>query len=154
MKLESSTGMSFGLEIVGYQFPHLQTEEYDSNWLMIRIDVSHPKGDWTSTDPSLLTYEVARFAEWLEAIHIGESVQSVIGFIEPNLEFHLITTGDGESKALRVCLQLEARPAWAKAGAVGECDLWVEFPLVEIDLEAASRQLREQLQQFPQRARV
>jgi len=145
--------MSFGLEIVGYQFPQMETEKYDSNWLMIRINVSHPKGDWSATDPSLLTYEVARFAKWLEAIHNGESVQPVIGFIEPNLEFHLVIT-DGGEKALRVCFQLESRPPWAEGGAVGECDLWVEFPLAEIDLAAASRQLREQLQQFPQRARV
>lgn len=154
MKIEASTGVSLGLSIVGYQFPQMATEEYDSNWLMIQINVSHPKGDWTSTDPSLLTYEVAEFAEWLEAIHNGESVQPVIGFIEPNLEFHLVMTDDGENKALRVCFQLESRPPWAKGGAVGECDLGVEFPLAEIDLAAASRQLWEQLQQFPQRARV
>jgi hypothetical protein len=154
MKLEASTGISFGLEIVGYQFPQMETEEYDSNWLMIQIDVSHPQGDWTSTDPSLLTYEAARLAEWLEAIHNGTSVQPTIGFIEPNLEFHLVTINDRANKALRVCFQLESRPSWAKSDGVGGCDLWVEFPLDEIDLAAAAQQLREQLQQFRQRARV
>jgi len=41
-----------------------------------------------------------------------------------------------------------------KSDRVGGCDLWVEFPLDEIDLAAAAQQLREQLQQFRQRARV
>jgi hypothetical protein len=153
MKLKGSTGMAFELEIVGYQFPQMVTEEYDSNWLMIRIDVSHPKGDWTSTDPSLLTYEVAELADWLDAIHNGESVRAGMGFIEPNLEFLLVTT-DGGSKALRICFRLESRPPWAKPTAVADCDACVEFALTEIDLVAASRQLREQLQQFPQRAIV
>jgi len=119
MKLKTLEGMAFELEIVGYQFPHMETEEYDSNWLMIRIDVSHPKGGWASTDPSLLTYEVADLAEWLEAVYNGESVDPEMVIIEPNLEFQLVVTENGENK-----------------------------------LAVASRQLREQLQQFPQRARV
>jgi hypothetical protein len=153
MKLKASTGMAFELEIVGYQFPHMVIEEYDSNWLVIRINVSHPKGDWTSTDPSLLTYEVAELAEWLEAIHNGKSVRKELGFIEPNLEFRLVTTDSGD-KVPRVCFRLESRPPWAKPTAFDKCDACVEFTLTEIDLAAASRQLRERLRQFPQRARV
>ena len=154
MKLKSSTGMAFELKIMGYQFPHMETEEYDSNWLMIRINVSHPKGDWASTDPSLLTYEVAHLAEWLEAVYNGELVDPVMVFIEPNLEFQLVATENGENKALRVCFNAESRPPWGKAKGVDEGDAWVLFPLTEINLAVSSQQLREQLQQFPQRARV
>jgi len=154
MKFGTLGEIFFELRIAGYQFPSMETVEYDSNWLMIQISVSHPKGNWASTDPCLLTYEVAQLADWLQAIHDGESVEPVIRFIEPNLEFHLTKTADGGNKALCVFFQLESRPPWAKATAVGERDLWVEFDLTEIDLAAASRQLREQLQQFPQRTRV
>lgn len=154
MKLESPTRTSFCLEILGYQFPRVETEEYDSNWLVIRITVSHPKGNWACIDPSLLTYEVARLADWLEAIHNNETVQQAIRFVEPNLEFHLTRSERGKDKVLRVRLRLEASPPWLESDVVGERDFWIQFPIAEIDLLAASRQLREQLQQFPQRTGV
>jgi hypothetical protein len=120
---------------------------------MIRIDVSHPKGNWISTDPSLLTSEVAHLAKWLYAIHNGEPVQPVEDFIEPNLEFQLVATEDGENEALRVCFRLEMRPPWATAYGVDKEDIWVQFPLTEINLELASQQLMEQLQRFPHRGK-
>ncbi|MBN1315991.1 MAG: hypothetical protein JXA42_11000 [Anaerolineales bacterium] len=146
MILKASTGISFSLEILRYQFPHIENCKYDSNWLMIRIDVSHPRGDWTSIDPSLLTFEVAGLTEWLDAIHHNEPAQPVIRFVEPNLEFHLVTTAAGK-KALRVSFQLESLPPWAT-----DSEVCIEFPLDEIDLTEASHHLRVQLQRFPMRA--
>jgi hypothetical protein len=35
MKLSSRSGQMFDIRILGYQFPHKETQDYDSNWLMI-----------------------------------------------------------------------------------------------------------------------
>ena len=35
MKLANGDGQQFEMRILQYQFPHLETEDYDSNWLII-----------------------------------------------------------------------------------------------------------------------
>jgi len=90
MELNSASGMAFKLKIMGYAYPSIRGGGSDSNWLMIRIDVAHPKGNWISTDPSLLTSEVAYLAKWLYDIYNGEPVNPVEAFIEPNIEFRLV----------------------------------------------------------------
>ena len=57
-------GQSVTLTLEGYQFPHLTTADYDSNWLNVCIDACHPRGAWQASDACLLTYEVARLADW------------------------------------------------------------------------------------------
>ena len=56
------------IEIVSYQFPHIRDDEYDSNWLNIKIKVKELQKPWEVTDPVLLTFEVKQLAEWLEGI--------------------------------------------------------------------------------------
>lgn len=149
MQLIALSEQRFEMRIVGYQFPELSGDSDDSNWLRIAIDVVHPRGAWSSIDASLLTYEAARLAAWLEAIAIGERESHEEGFTEPNLSFRLVD-GAGAS-ALRVYFELESRPRWAQSRTVGEEDLYVEFPLSELDLATAANELRKQLKRYPER---
>ena len=151
MILKSTGGSSLEMTLVGYQFPDLETKEYDSNWLLIKIDAVHSKGQWTSVDPSLLTYEVQRLADWLAAIARGQKVDDTEEFMEPNLSFRLANLDTG-ARTLRVYFELESRPPWAKSDTANENDFWLEFPLGDLDLEAAARQLRDELRRYPQRA--
>ena len=149
MNLESKNAR-LELNIVGYEFPELENEPYDSDWLNITIRVEHPRGSWTSTDPSLLTDEVERLAEWLEAVADGQSVDVEASFLEPNLNFVLVDS-DG-AKKVRVYFELESRPSWAAASWAGLADLWVEFAVVPEVLRSAAASLRSQLKRFPPRA--
>jgi hypothetical protein len=135
----------FELRIAGYQFPGDATSDYDSNWLIVEGAAQHPRGDWTFRDSSLLTYEVARLADWLEAVAAGTEPEPWCGFIEPNLSFEVV---GGVGRELRVSFAIEARPQWAKSGE----DVSVEFPLATLDLVSAAASLRRQLREFPQRA--
>ena len=153
MKLSGSDGQSFELTILGYQFPNMNTEDFDSNWLIIQLDVHHPKGHWRSRDPCLLTYEVERLANFLEQVSRNEKVDAEEHFIEPNLKFRLLTPGSKDEK-MRIYFELECRPSWAPSDTVGMEDLWVEFPVLEINLELAAQSLRDQLSIYPQRATV
>jgi hypothetical protein len=150
MELNSSSGMDFKLEIEGYQFPDLETEIWDSNWLIIQINVSHPNGNWSATDACLLTYEIASLANWFEQISNGKNDKLELGFLEPALHFKLIESNGVANRALYVFFDMVLRPSWAKS--LNYRDVWVKFPLAEINLMKASMQLREQLSQFPQRA--
>ena len=139
------------MRVMGYQYPDLAHEQYDSDWLNIKIDVSIPQGSWTSTDPSLLTWELAGLANWLEAIAVSKSVDNEESFMEPNLRFQLISAGQ---KKLRIYFELESRPSWASTDGAGINDLWAEF---EIDAEAlrkAAASLREDLKHFPTRVEI
>jgi hypothetical protein len=149
MRLESADAL-FELQIRGYQFPVMESEDYDSNWLRIHGTVRHPRGSWTFEDPCLLTYEVAALATWLEQISTNGFADDRIGFIEPNLEFRWFHESGGE--ILRVYFELESRPAWAPSTSVGELDLWIDFHLGENDLGAAAKSLRNGLAKYPQRA--
>lgn len=146
MRLVLDEHAGIEVRIAGYQFPGNATADYDSNWLIVEGTVRHPRGNWTFRDPSLLTYEVARLADWLEAVATGTEPTQWCGFIEPNLSFEVTPERDG--RVLRVSLALEAKPPWAERGE----EVHIEFPLNRIDLRSAAASLRSQLSAFPQRA--
>jgi hypothetical protein len=150
VKLSAGWDCALQLEVIGYQFPKLETEPYDSNWLNIRIEATHPGGKWKATDPSLLTYEAAELADWLDGVANGSIVApSELSFLEPNLRFELI---EKPSPTVRVYFELESRPKWAPADGASMDDLWLDFPVDSDQLRAAASNLRAQLRPFPQRA--
>jgi hypothetical protein len=148
MLLKGSDGEEFEMEVAGYQFPHLEQEQDDSDWLKIKISVRLREGSWTSTDPSLLTWELTSLAQWLESIAEGASVESEESFLEPNLRFEITQS---EAKTLRVYFELESRPPWAPSDGAGMDDLFAEFAVNPDDLRDAASSLREDLKRFPVR---
>jgi hypothetical protein len=149
MQLTGTNGQRFELELAGYQFPELATAEYDSNWLIVRVDVDHPRGRWSASNACLLTYEVAELASWLESVARGRPTHDEVSFLEPNLLLRLVETGLGT--VLRIYFELELRPPWAASELAGEEDLYVEFSLAPHDLLEAAADLRAQLVRYPQR---
>ncbi len=139
------------LSLLGYQFPTIDDDEWDSNWLNIRISAINDQGSWTATDASLLTGEVGRLADWLQAIAENSDADAELDFIEPNLAFELVEANG--LVRLRAWFELELRPRWAPADEVPARDLCVDLTLSREDLRAAAEALRAQLRQFPARAR-
>jgi len=138
----------FEMKVLGYQFPHLEREPGDADWLNIRIDVTIQKGSWTSTDPSLLTWELKGLSEWLDSVADANNLEIEESFLEPNLRFEL--NGD-KAKTLRVYFELESRPSWAPSDGAGMDDLWAEFAVNPKELKDAAAALRDDLSQFPVR---
>ncbi len=147
-----ASGSFFSLDLLGYEYPDAEGEPYDANWLQVRVDVAGPQGAWSITDPCLLTYEVARLADWLDLAGSGQAATPAISFLEPALLFRLIERERSE-KVLRIHFGNLAHPNWAaEALPPGKNpDLWVDFPLAEIDLPSAAQSLRAQLKKFPRR---
>ena len=146
MILRGDDNTEFEMSVVGYQFPHLAHEQYDSDWLNVKIRVKLSQGTWTTTDPSLLTWELVSLTEWLESIADSKRVDSEESFMEPNLRFELI---EEEPKRLRVYFELESRPSWAPHDGAGMGDLWAEFEVGEAELRDAVASLREDLKRYP-----
>ncbi len=112
MRLEGPDGSLVQLSVIGYEFPALETEEYDSNWLLVRIRVVHPRGQWNAVSPCLLTYELKDLADWFDSIARGQAVKTEADFLEPNLSFRL-GSGGLAGPMLRLPFDLESRPPWA-----------------------------------------
>lgn len=149
MKLERADGASFAMSVAGYEFPELGPDDDSANWLLIRIDVNHPLGSWSATDPSLQTDELAALADWLDAIGSDSGLNPHQYFTEPCLEFHINSGTDGPA-LLVVNFAHEYRPPWAKR-KFGEEHV-LEFPLSELNLKEAAVSIRDELTRFPQRA--
>jgi hypothetical protein len=147
MRLATSTNFAVELCIVGYQFPDSHSAEYDSNWLVIKGQVRHPRGNWNFREPCLLTYEAAQLADWLESVAADCETSSDAGFIEPNLAFEVVTAEFG--RILRIIFSAESRPPWASQGV----NVILEFPVAELNIAEAIREWRDQLWLFPQRAK-
>ena len=142
-------GQGLRLKVLGYQFPADSTSDYDSNWLVIQVEVAHPSGSWTASGAALLTYEASELAEWLDKCAVGREADE-ISFIEPCL--HCSFRLEAEVSWLRVYFDLELRPRWAPVVGAGGDDLFVDLSVTPAGLRTAAADLREQLRQFPQRA--
>jgi hypothetical protein len=150
MLLVGSNGTRFELEIVGYQFPELEDDPWDANWLMIRIAVVSADGAWTSTDPSLLTSDVEGLALWLDAVSEFRATYQRVQFLEPNLAFELQSESP-RGLAVRVLFEQESRPPWARPDPPSSA-FFVDLALPHEAVREAAEALRLQLVAFPPRA--
>ncbi|MBX3398010.1 MAG: hypothetical protein KF873_04665 [Gemmataceae bacterium] len=137
--------VAFELRVTGYEFP--DDTVGSANWLFVEGRVRHPRGDWRFRHPSLETHDVARLADWLEAVAAGTEPEPWCGFTEPNLSFEI--AGAGAARVLRVGFAAESRPPWAEASGTQ-----VEFPVAALDLASAVASLRQQLRLWPERPEV
>jgi hypothetical protein len=128
------------LKLVGYQYPQIRNERYDSNWLLVEGHIKHERREWRFRDPCLLTWKVAELASWLEALSSGAIADTEVSFIEPNISFAAPARG-----VLRVSFALEALPP----GVDGSFSLSLSID-GEV-LRKAAQDLRLQLDQFPER---
>lgn len=150
MRLKTKDGESLDLRVTGYQFPQLETELYDSNWLIVEGSLTHQQDVWTFRDPCLLTYEAVELANWIEQIAKGHSSEQSLRFLEPVLWFEY--TEDSGNRTLKVHLEAESCPTWARSNVGGIGEFCIEVPSSEESLVEAVGQWRDEIARFPQRA--
>lgn len=97
---------------------------------------------WSVVDPALLTWEVARLAQWLRAVAQGAAeTPTVYEAIEPNLKFQARRAGD--SVYLRATFDQEFSP-W-------EGEPWIDFAPTADALRQFADDLDAALARFPER---
>lgn len=101
LKLSAPDGTHFELVVEGYQFPadvESPLPELDLNWLVVSIHAKDSCGrEWTASDPSLLSSELADLSEWLSNHAAGSGAFPSIQFMEPCLWLEIDRTPDSGS---------------------------------------------------------
>ena len=152
MLLRGRDGSELRLEVVGYQFPGVETDPWDSNSLLVAVRVVSQHGTWEAVDPCLTTWEAAHLVRWLAALASGDALAVRQGYSEPNVR--LLVNGlspDFELARVHACFELETRPPWLPGPAAGRDTLCVDLDLPRAALRDAAVDLARQLQRFPQR---
>lgn len=149
MKLKDLNGQEFELIVLGYQFPQIVDDEWDSNWLDIQIRVNSKKGNWIARDPSLETIEIKLLAEWFLAISNDKKVEE-IWFTEPCLKFDLINKTE-DMVTIRIFINYEMKPEKIKVD--DEEDFFIDYLLDKKELIQASKELKEYFKEFPVRGK-
>lgn len=158
MQLQGHDGSTVEASIVGYEFPDIEGQKWDSNYLYICIRVTAPTGSGSSEDPCWTTWEVERLIAWFESLAADEPA-SPIGFLESNLEFELVRQVQ-DRLTLRVFFILERERLWVPNDKVPSLEPQTPAEPVSgvVDLEVtrealrqAATTLRGELSHFPVR---
>ena len=145
MLLRSPDGTALELRIDGYHFPRVADDPWDSNALEVTVRVVSQAQSWSVTDPCLTTYEAEDLARWLATVAASRPPDRVVRIAGPNMGFRLVGAS-GDRVRLRAEFDFEERPPWADHG------LSVELELTRAALGTAARDLRADLERFPNRA--
>lgn len=152
----------YGVELrpLRYQLSVTNGDFYDDNWLIIGGRVTTPEGNWSFSDPVLLTDEARRLARWLRAAAVGRVAVAQpdaeggwspsLTFIEPVLAFSLASRSDA-AMTVRVHLSLEASPPWRPDTEGDMVPYEVEVELTEAELVRAADEWDRELAAFPDR---
>jgi len=147
-----SNDIELRLTIIGYEFPKPQADKYSSNSLQIGVQVQHPKESWSATVPCLMTWEITELATWFDALANGDWEQTDPGFLEPEIQFHLVRA-HGQPQAIRVTFSHGLTPPSLRGTDAMFDGYAINFALTELDLRSAARSLRSELASYPRRAR-
>lgn len=145
---------SIELRPVGYQFPDYPNAggewDWDANWLMIRGEVQDGDVTWHFVDPCLTTRDAREVLEWMMAVADGRPPSRHLAFLEPNLQFEVMSWTEREI-ALAVFFAQESSPP----GSVGETRFGeghrVPIWLDPDSLRRAADQWRDEIAAYPER---
>jgi hypothetical protein len=90
--LTGPPGRSLELQPLRYEFP-VADNDWDANWLVVRITVADEQRRWSSTDPAFLTWDLRRLVRWLHAVAAGEPELVAYSALEPNLQLEASDAG-------------------------------------------------------------
>jgi hypothetical protein len=151
MQIAGAAGDLVEVTLVGYEFPHIARDRYDSNWLKVQTSVSLEGRSWTTVDPCLTTIEVEVLADWLDALADDRPADAELLFTEPALEFE-VGKANEQNVRLQIWFGPGARPPW-RPGFAGDRDFGASFEVAPTELRFAAADLRRQLERYPTRAR-
>lgn len=157
-RLEGPSWRFMELLPLRYQFGHpdpvaaASADVWDANWLVVRLIARDGNREWTSDDPAFLTWELLDLAAWFQDL-ADRSSHDLIEFdgTEPNL--HFTAEGSGDLTCLRAFFELEYRPENIR-WKIPFGELFVEFVPGAEALRRFGKDLRSQLEEFPQRGSI
>ena len=132
--------------ITNYEFLE-SSDEYDKNWLLIYLQVKSKLGNWQTTDPSLLTWEVGELIDWFNTLLQNRQPNYInLNFTEPNLSLELLENVS-ETAKFRIKFDSESKPQSAKENN----EYYVDCLADNLELKRIVNELEKELEKFPQR---
>lgn len=146
LKFECTENQLVELSIVGYQFDDEERlDEYDYNWLYIKLNADLNNKSYTVTYPALLTWELRNLSKWFKDLSINKVKKVELEFLEPCISFELLSSKTEKIKQIRINLALEFSQSTSDDG------LSVIFEADSQTLKNYSIQIKEDLEEFPER---
>ncbi len=137
---------SFTFDIDGYQLLKPVGEDFDDNWLTLRMSVETPERRWNGRGAWLTTFEMNHLVERLKA-WAARGDNEILTFTASNLAFGKGSSGRDLVK-LRVEFDLDCNPdPKGKAGT----PLWVRFDVTPAELLEFAGDLEKSMAAFPER---
>lgn len=134
-------------KITNYEFPENTTYTYDSNWLLIYLNINSNCGKWETVDPALLTEEIKEIIEWFENLSNNlEPESKQLTFIESNIVFELKDYKENLKK-VKIIFNQESLPK----NADDKKEYYVECQLNNKELKTISENLKKEFKPFPTR---
>ncbi len=157
------------IRIAGYQFPELENEPWDSDWLVVHLRLDTPLGHWERLNPCLTTFEVISLIDWLgevvqhfEVFESWRSINLVTRelFTEPNLSFQVFSQSPRRNReksvVFRVYLEAEFLPPYKDQliryfDSDGDGEVYFDFRVNKDALLDIISSFASQLEHFPER---
>jgi hypothetical protein len=137
---------AFSLDVDCYQLVKPVGEDFDDNWLVLRISVETPERRWNGHGPYLTTFEMNHLIARMKSWAAGGGVE-VLKFTARNLAF-----GKGKGTAdlvhLRVGFDLDCHPE--PKGKPGKPH-WVRFDITPAELREFAGDLEKSMSGYPER---
>lgn len=142
-----SLGTELTLGIAGYQFPEMQQDPWDSNWLMLDVSVATKERNWSRRDACLTTFEVKTLIDTLRSWASDPGRSGAAVFTEPVLQFVKRRTTTSNLR-INVGFDLELHP---DNPTEAKHPYWVPFEVSPEHLLAFAAELEADLAHFPPR---
>lgn len=142
------------ISVAGYEFEHDFRDQFDANWLVLRVVLQSVFGAWRwqVEDAGALTWELAACVDWLRALRDHKPVaEDQFGFSEPDVSFDAIRSDDSQVVGLRLNLMDEFQPPTKVLVPRENNIVSLRFYTPPEVLGAFADQLEASLARFPQR---
>lgn len=159
---DAETERFVSLSPIGYQFPDITDDQWDSNWLMIRGTARTPDEEWTFEDPAMLVHEAVAFGVWLHDVAAGRASlieddkdshvwPGATQNLEPNIGLGLVESTKG-SATLRIFLRAESGPPRVQRDdQLSDMDFSFDLTTSRDAIEHAAEEWDAELVKFPER---
>jgi hypothetical protein len=137
----------FRLDIGGYQLLKPVGDDFDDNWLVLKMAVESPERRWNGQGPYLTTFELNHLVDRLKAWTSDADLEETLKFTAANLAFGKRPSGP-DLLDLRVGFDLDCNPdPQGKPGM----PLWVTFEVTPAELQEFAGNLEKEIAAYPER---
>src|SRR5688572_29389078 len=137
----------FQLDVNGYQLLKPVGDDFDDNWLVLKMAVDTPERRWNGHGPYLTTFELNHLLDRLKSWAADPSQEETLIFTSQNLAFRIEESGDVLLN-LGIGFDLGCHPE--SPGQAGN-PLWVRFEVTPAELLEFAGALEKEAASYPER---